>query len=171
MKFSVALLAAVLVTGCSGPDPRNRQDLRAAVDKAQVTLREAVPIALTSTDNGDARAGVLIPGLSAFDVGARDAAGMKEIRVAHDGLVAHAGPTVEPNVPACPGGAIALDPALAIAEARASGEAIAVVPDDEVACAREIQVLSDITLYEVKVGGAGAVLEFELSDEFSGSED
>jgi hypothetical protein len=48
---------------------------------------------------------------------------------------------------------------------------IAVVPDDDVDCAREIQVPSGDTLIEVKVAGDGSVLEQELSDEYGGGED
>ena len=45
------------------------------------------------------------------------------------------------------------------------------VPDDDVSCAREIQVLSGATLIEVKVAGDGGVLEKELSDEYGGGDD
>ena len=53
----------------------------------------------------------------------------------------------------------------AIADAMAAGESVAVEPDDDVVCAREIQVLAGDTLVEVKVAGDGAVLEVEVSDE------
>ncbi|MFN0250409.1 MAG: hypothetical protein ACKV2T_26250 [Kofleriaceae bacterium] len=60
---------------------------------------------------------------------------------------------------------ITLAEALAIAEADAGGDAVAVVPDDDDPCMREIQVLVGNTLWEVKVGPAGAIVEKELSDE------
>jgi hypothetical protein len=46
-----------------------------------------------------------------------------------------------------------------------------VEPDDDVDCAREIQVLSGETLIEVTVAGDGEVLEQELSDEYGGGQD
>jgi hypothetical protein len=70
----------------------------------------------------------------------------------------------------CPD-AIPLVEALAIAEGAANGEAIQSVPDDDVQCAFEIQVLAGDVLMEVKVGPDGAVLEQELSDEFGGEDD
>jgi len=162
-------------TGCGiggGNAPSDRPDLRAAVDRANITLRQAVPFALASTQGGAALSGSLVLTQdAAFDVGARDSRGMNEVRVsAQNGSVIRSGPVAEPSVPACPGGAISLDQALAVAEASAGGEAIAVVPDDDVACAREIQVLSGVALWEVKIGGDGAVLEQERSDEFTGKE-
>lgn len=64
----------------------------------------------------------------------------------------------------CPD-AIALTAALAIAEKEAGGDAVAIVPDDDVACAREVQVVVGATLIEIKVAGDGAVLEHDVSDE------
>ena len=65
----------------------------------------------------------------------------------------------------CPD-SISLTEAIGIAEAAVvGGTVIAAIPDDDVACAREIQVLDPSRLMEVKVGGDGAVLELEESDE------
>ncbi len=65
----------------------------------------------------------------------------------------------------CPD-SITLTEAIGIAEAQiASGTVIAAIPDDDVACAREIQVLDPSRLMEVKVAGDGTVLEVEESDE------
>lgn len=178
MRRSISRLSpiasAFAVVACgSGQPPADRPDLRAAIDKANVTLRQAIPVALTATQGGTPETGALVLTQdTAFDVDARDAGGMKKIRVSGlDGSLLGSGPAAEPSTPPCPGGAIPLDQALAAAEAAAGGEAIAVVPDDDVACAREIQVLNGVELWEVKVGGDGAVLEQERSDEFSGKED
>lgn len=65
----------------------------------------------------------------------------------------------------CPG-SVSLAQAIAIAEGQvAGGTAIAAIPDDDVACAREIQVRAASLLWEVKVAGDGSVLELEESDE------
>jgi len=173
MRFPLSLALTAAIAACGDQQPADRPDLRAAVDQAQLTLRQAVPFALASTQGASPNHGWLVAGTElAFDVGARGSTGMSEVRVsAQNGSLIRSGPVAEPNVPPCPGGAIPLDQALAIAETEANGEAIAVVPDDDVACAREIQVLSGVALWEVKVGGDGAVLEEERSDEFSGKED
>lgn len=60
---------------------------------------------------------------------------------------------------------ITLTQALAAAEAAVGGNAVAVAPDDDDPCLREIQVLVEQTLWEVKVGPTGAIVETELSDE------
>jgi hypothetical protein len=60
---------------------------------------------------------------------------------------------------------ITLAEALAVAEGAAGGNAVAVVPDDDDACMREVQVLVGTELWEVKVGPAGEVVEQEPSDE------
>jgi hypothetical protein len=66
---------------------------------------------------------------------------------------------------ACPD-AIPIADAIAIAESAGGGTAVAIEPDDDVACAREMQVLrADAVLWEIKVAGDGTVLESELSDE------
>ena len=41
----------------------------------------------------------------------------------------------------------------------------AAIPDDDVACAREIQVLHPSRLWEVKVAGDGSIISVEESDE------
>ena len=173
MRLQLPLLVAgATIAACGGDTPAERPDIRAVLDQAPLTMRQAVPVAVATTDGGSPVTGALVLGQApAFDVGARDPSGMSEIRVsAQDGAVIGSGPVAEPNVPACTGAVIPLDQALAVAETAAGGEAIAVVPDDDVACAREIQVLSGVELWEVKVGGDGAVLEHEPSDEFGGKE-
>jgi hypothetical protein len=173
MRHPIALLStAAAIAACGSEAPGDRPDLRAAADRTQLTLRQAVPLALASSEGGSPVDGWLVPNQTAFDVGERGAAGMNEIRVSgQDGALMAVAPVAPPNVPPCTGDVIPLDQALALAETRASGEAIAVVPDDDEACAREIQVLSGVTLWEVKVAGDGTVLEVEQSDEYSGKED
>lgn len=60
---------------------------------------------------------------------------------------------------------IDLTRALALAEQVVSGTATAIVPDDDVSCAFEAQVLSGEVLLEVKLAGDGTVLEVEAADE------
>ncbi|MBA3499176.1 MAG: hypothetical protein H0T65_02325 [Deltaproteobacteria bacterium] len=87
-----------------------------------------------------------------------------------DGHVVSSAAAGSTTTSACPD-SISISQAITIAEAQVpGGSVIAAIPDDDVACAREIQVLSPELLWEVKVGGAGEVLEVEESDE-GGAED
>jgi hypothetical protein len=61
-------------------------------------------------------------------------------------------------------GSIPVAGAIAIAEAHMHGTSVAVQPDDDDRCLREIQVLVGDVLWEVKEARDGAVLETEKSD-------
>lgn len=174
MRFELAMasLLATLATACGSPEGSHaRPDLRVAVDEAQITLRDSIGVAVGgNAARNPVEARLLLGGDDVFSVGALDSGTtMMDIRV--DTITAEVlSSTAVAGAPApCPG-SIPLTDALAIADAEAGGESIAVVPDDDVACAWEIQVLVGEILWEVKVAGDGAVLEKELSDEYSGSE-
>lgn len=172
MRVTVTVLAlsTVLAAGCSSDDHR-RPELRAALDRATIGLRDSVGVALTSSDSTVAlRAKLVMADSPVYSVGALDRENLMDVRIElASGRVVSTAPVGTASDP-CPG-SITLAEALAVAEEAAAGDAIAVVPDDDVECAREIQVLSGEILIEVKVAGDGRVLEKELSDEYSGSSD
>lgn len=163
------VLAAALVAACSSSesDDHKRPDLRAALDASSITLLESVDVALAETTGGKAfEAVLLVDATPLFAVGAVDQAALKEFRISGaTGQVVGSTPMNGTAPGACPG-QITVGAALDIAAARANGDAVAFVPDDDVECAFEIQVLSTETLWEVKVAGDGEVLEYELSDEY-----
>lgn len=172
MRVTVTVLffTTIVGAGCAGDD-HQRPELRAALDRATIGLRDSVGVALTSSESTVAlRAKLLMSDNPVFSVGALDQENLMDVRIElASGRVLSTSPVGTATNP-CPG-SIMLAEALAIAEEEAAGDAIAVVPDDDVECAREIQVLQGIILYEVKVAGDGRVLEKELSDEYSGEDD
>ena len=163
-------LAAALAAGCSSTesDDHQRPELRAALDASSITLVESVDVALAETTGGKAfEAALVVEAAPMFAVGAVDQAALKEFRISgSSGQVVGSTPMNGTAPGACPG-QISLTAALDIAAATASGDAVAVVPDDDVECAFEIQVLSGETLWEVKVAGDGAVLEHEPPHEYN----
>lgn len=168
-------LAAVLAAACSSEskDDHKRPELRAALDQSTISLTESIDIAVAQTTAGSAFEAALVLGTEPiFAVGTVESVStLEEFRVSGvSGAIVGQTPMSGSAPGACPG-QISLTEALAIAEAEANGEAVASVPDDDVACAREIQILAGETLWEVKVAGDGAILEHELSDEYSGAED
>jgi hypothetical protein len=164
-----SVVVAVMAAAC-GSNSNPRTELRATLDQATITLAESVGVALTGRESGAPIRAVLLPGDPVFEVGVLQELERNDVRISIvSGQVLSAGP-VGPATPPC-ADSISLVDALGIAEARADGDAIAVVPDDDVSCAFEIQVLSNVTLWEVKVAGDGRVLEYELSDEYGGSDE
>jgi len=165
----IVVVTLALATGCSSDDHR-RPELRRTLDAAQITLIDSIDRATTVEAGRPVTASLRVGTEPVFSVGIRQDIAQQDVLI-HivTGAVLSRGPT--PGATGfCPG-AIPIAQALAIAEARKSGEAVAVVPDDDVACAFEIQVLVADVLWEVKVGGDGAVLEEELSDEYGGEDD
>lgn len=162
---SLSRLSALLVPFACGGTSEHVEKLRVAVDQAKLSLGESVDVALGGLGEATAiQAVLLVDGDPVFSVGALADGALREVRVdtATGDLLSTAG--AKGSGAACPD-ALTLTEALAIAESTASGDAVAIVPDDDVACAREVQVLVGETLMEVKVAGDGAVLEHEVSDE------
>jgi hypothetical protein len=170
LTITVFALCSVAAIGCAS-DNHERPELRAALDRATIDLRDSVGLALTESNSPIAlRAKLVMTDSPVFSVGALDQENLKDVRIElASGRVLSTSPVGTAANP-CPG-SITLAEALTIAEEAAAGDAIAVVPDDDVECAREIQVLSGVTLIEVKVAGDGRVLEKELSDEYGDEDD
>lgn len=167
---AVCALAVVVscVAGCSS-NSEYVQKLRTAVNESQVTLAQTIAIAEHDTQGGaGVKARLLVDGDAVFAVGAVEAETLRDFRIDLQGQI-RSSDQVGPGIAPCPG-AISLSDAVAVAEREAGGEGVAIVPDDDVACAFEVQVLTADTLWEVKVGSDGTVLESEESDE-GGSED
>lgn len=172
-RIALAALALVAAACASeNKDDHQRPEIRAALDESQYTFRDALPLAVAASSAGEPFEGALVLGDDpVFAVGIDESTSLKEIRINGVSGAVEGNTPVGGALPCTDPGQIPLDQALDIAEAEAGGEAIASVPDDDVACAFEIQVMVDVTLWEVKVGPDGAVLEHELSDEYGGSED
>lgn len=168
--LAAACLAAASLAGCSS-NSEYVAKLRSAVDQANVKLSDSVQVA-----EGDANAGVafkaalLVNADPVFAVDALASVDHNDVRVdILSGAVLSVNVINSPATAPCPG-SISLSEAIAIAEGAVGGEAVAIQPDDDDACNREVQVLDSDTLWEVKVSPSGKVIETEESDE-DGSED
>lgn len=159
-------MVGIMAAGCSG-DSRH-PELRALLDEAPYTLRQSVDVAVEATP-GNAERATLVTRDPVFSIDVIAEAARTDVRVSMSGEIVSSA-AAGAGAFDCPD-AIPLAEALAIAESAAAGEAIQSVPDDDVRCAFEIQVLAGESLIEVKVGPDGAVLETEPSDEFGGGED
>jgi len=172
LPISLALVATIAsAVGVACDSSNQHPELRVALEQSALSLRESIGVAATHVPTAAPVRAALVPGLSPlYAVGSVDKTSLTALRIdGHSGAVlsiAAAG-----TAQGLCDGSISLSDALGVAEERVTGEAIAVVPDDDVACAFEIQVLVGETLWEVKVASDGNVLEQELSDEYSGSED
>lgn len=157
-----ALALALTLVGCTGT--QDTTGLRDALDASRITLAESASIAEASMSNGRAMAAHLATGAAAsFRVLALGGGVGALVDVGLDGAIRSSAPAS--GTASCPD-SISLAEAIAIAEAEAHGSAVAIEPDDDGPCNREVQVLrDDDVLWEVKVGPTGAVIESELSDE------
>ena len=146
-----------------GADGGHHQELRALVDQATVSLGETVLRAEASVQYSAGVDARIHSATTQFSVDAVATGVRHDVRLDLAGTVLS-----KTALGAAAAGCqtqISLPEALAIAEAEVGGDAVAVVPDDDDPCLREIQVLVDITLWEVKLGPDGALVEKELSDE------
>ena len=165
---AIGLGALLLTSACTNNDAYVAK-LRAAVAEADVTLVETVALAETEAETGAAvRAALLVDSDPIYSVRAVDVAAMHRYHFDLRGNVLEKS-AVGTGSGLC-NGSISLVEALTVAEKEAGGVAVAIVPDDDVSCAFEVQVLTPDTLWEVKVSKQGEVLESEESDE-DGTED
>lgn len=156
-------IALFVLAACDGGSAGPQTELRAAVDRAQVSLAGSVQHAQDSIQFSAGINARIHKDVDQYEVGA------VATSIKHELWVDFTGAVVSRKAAGAAGAGcqtqISLNEALAIAESAAGGDAVQVVPDDDDPCMREIQVLVDATLWEVKVGPDGAVVEQELSDE------
>ena len=160
MKSFLPLLLAL--TACASD--QDHAPLRAALDASQVSLGDTVLLAEASVQYGaGVRASLDVSSDPVFAVRTVASGTRHEIKL---DLAGHVISTIAAGAGStgC-GTTISLPEALARAEAEVGGSAVAVVPDDDDPCLREIQVLVETTLWEVKLGPDGGLIEKELSDE------
>lgn len=169
----LGIIAVCCAAGCSSTSETSERakELRAALDKAELSLADAVGVAEADSSDGiGVKAELLVGDAPVFAVNALATDVLRKVRVdAVSGAVLSAevgGPASNPCA-----GSISLAEAISVAEAAVSGEAVAIEPDDDGQCNREVKVLAELTLWEVKVGPDGAVVEKEVDDEEAGDEE
>ncbi len=164
--MKAAILLTLTAIGCGG-NGRDVSSLRDAIDRARVSIHDMVDVAESSMPDGRAITAELrvTGGTAVYTYGMLGEGAMHEVRIdtIHGAIVFSA--VSGAGTDSCPG-SISLAEAIAVAESQIDGgTVIAAIPDDDISCAREIQVLAPDLLWEVKVAGDGAVLEVEESDE------
>lgn len=164
--MKAAILLTLAAIGC-GANQRDISTLREAIDSAQVSLPEMASVAEGSMPDGHAISAELRvrSGTAVYAYGLVGQGSLHEVQIdTVEGVIVFSAVSGA-GTDTCPD-SISLVDAIAIAEGQvAGGTVIAAIPDDDVACAREIQVLAPDLLWEVKVAGDGTVLELEESDE------
>ena len=164
------IVAVALATGCSD-NSEHIEKLKAALGKAELSLADSVGVAESETAGGvGIKAKLLVESDAVFSVGALDTEALQNLRVdiVSGEVLSKQADSVSAD--ACPG-AVSLSDAIAAAEAEVGGEAVAIEPDDDGHCMREVKVLADDTLWEVKIGSAGNVIEVEEDDDVAGEDD
>src|SRR5262245_44227214 len=165
MKITGCITLLLLALSACG-DSLDLDALREAVANSKVKMADMAAVAEASMPNGRTISAKLRVGETpVYAYGTIGQGTLHDVRIdtVEGRIVSH----IAAGARAASGsGPISIAEAITIAEAQiTSGSAIAAIPDDDVACAREIQVLTPDTLWEVKVSGTGVVLERELSDE------
>jgi len=158
--------SAVLLAACSGADgmgPRVTK-LQEAIAQARVSLGQSVEAGEASVPDGRAvKAALLVDAAPEYSVRALGGGTLHDVRVDIVSGSVTASNDLGASTDPCPG-SIPVADAIAIAEAHMHGTSVAVQPDDDDRCLREIQVLVGEVLWEVKEARDGAVLETEKSD-------
>jgi len=159
-RLGAIVMFTLAACGTSGG---NHEQLRALVDQSTVSLGETVSLAEASVQYSAGVDARIHSASAQFSVDAVAAGVRHDVRLDLTGNVLSA-TAAGAAAAGCPT-QMSLPDALSRAEVEAGGNAVAVVPDDDDPCLREIQVLVDTTLWEVKLGPDGALIEKELSDE------
>jgi uncharacterized membrane protein YkoI len=168
--FAASGIIAVALTAACSSNTERMEKLRAALDKAELSLADSVGVAEAETSDGVAVDASLLPDASpVFRVGALASSAFQNVRVdAVTGDVISV-KSETTSAPEC-NGAISVAQAIGIAEDAAGGEAVSVeVEHEEGPCMREVTVLTSDTIMEVEVAADGRVLEMEEDDD--GGED
>ena len=158
---SVPVILFTLLSACSKPSASSG-GLMDALSNAQLTLGEAVAVA-ESTGGTAVRASLVVDAEPVFSVDTRMDGTFSSLRIdAGSGEVLSNDP-VTLSVEPCD--AVSLADAIAVAEIEVGGDAVSAEPDDDGNCNTEVIVLVDASLWEVKVGPSGTVVEDpELAD-------
>jgi hypothetical protein len=156
----------ILLAGCSGADgmgPRVTK-LQDAVAQAKVSLRQSVQTGEGSVTDGKAvKAALLVDAAPEYSVRALGGGTLHDVRLDIVTGAVTASNALGASTDPCPG-SIPVADAITIAESHMNGTSVAVQPDDDDQCLREVQVLVGNVLWEVKEARDGAVLETEKSD-------
>lgn len=167
--LALGIVAVSCAAGCSD-NSEHVQKLRDALGKAKLSLADSVGVAeAQATGSIGVRAQLLVDVDPVFAV---DAQASSSVKAMHVDIVTGKILSVQTGGGAaedCPG-AVSLDAAIAAAEKEVSGEAVAIEPDDDGECNREVKVLAGDTLWEVKVAPNGSIVESEEDDETTGDE-
>lgn len=173
MRIATIIVSMPLAAAaCSTDNSAYERRLRDALDEADVTLVQSTSIAQAELPASEAvTASLRVNDASpVFAVSAFASGAMQRVEIDPVGGAVLAIQDTSGTPLSCEG--VPLGEALSIAEAEVGGEAVSAQPDDDGACALEVQVLVGLELWEVKVGADGTVLETEISDEDgSGGED
>ena len=164
--FLVGMCSTIVLAGCSADGMGPRVDkLREALAQSKVSLRQSVVAGQSSVTGGKAvQAELLVESNPQYSVGALGNGTLHDVRVDIVSGVVITSRIVGSSADPCPG-SIPIADAIPIAEARVSGTAVAIAPDDDDHCLREVQVLAGAILWEVKLARDGKVLEVEKSDD------
>jgi hypothetical protein len=159
-NFGLGLGLALCATACADKDVIDISDLRDAVDRSQVSLHDTVAIAEAAMPGGVAIKGRLIVGADpVYDFGAVVDDELTDVRIdSVSGEVISTTAMGAFAVEDCPG-AISLAERIAAGEAAVEGAAVQAAPDDDGDCNYEILVLAGATVWEVKIGPDGALVE------------
>ncbi len=165
-RMKATILLALAAIGC-GTSNRDISTLREAIDNSVVSMSDMATVAEGSMPEGRAITAELRVrgGIGIYEYTLTGQSSLHDIQIdTVDGVIVSSA-VVGSGQDTCPD-SISLVDAIGIAEGQVDGgTVIAAIPDDDVACAREIQVLAPDLLWEVKVDGDGTVLELEESDE------
>lgn len=165
------ILAALLTSACSG-DSEHVAKLRAALAEAELSLSDSVAVAELETSQGiGLKAALLVDAVPVFSVGALASDAFHQVAVDPVSGKVLSAQTAAQDAELC-SDAVSLSEAIAAAEAEVGGEAVAIEPDDDGYCNREVKVLTSDALWEVKVGPAGNLVEPpEEADDEEGEDD
>jgi uncharacterized membrane protein YkoI len=169
--IGVTIMAAALA-GCGDGSSERARRYREALDRAELSLADSVAVAETATAGGvGVRAVLLLESQPVFFVAAAETAALTDVRVDIVTGEALSMQSVSGMADTC-SDAVSLAAAIAAAEAEVEGEAVAIEPDDDGHCNREVKVLASDLLWEVKVAPDGSVLEVEEDDDdFEGDDE
>ena len=169
--FLVPGIIAVALTAACSSNSEHVEKLRAALDEAELSLADSVGVAEVETAGGiGIQAKLLVDSDPVFSVGALASDAFQNVRVDVVTGEVLSMQAASQSADACPG-AVSLSEAIAAAEAEVGGEAVAIEPDDDGQCMREVKVLADDTVWEVKVASDGGIVEVEEDDDIDGEGD